>query len=603
MLRLIRFLQRYTLSINVGYLRKWLLVGCLVGIAAGAGSIVLSLAIAWATQLFLGQGAGFTPPLPVGEGLTVVGVIARRWMIPVVTTVGGLISGLIVYKLSPEAEGHGTDAAIEAFHQRDGTMRARVPLAKLLASAITIGSGGSAGPEGPAAQIGAGFGSLVGRAIKLSVRERRIALAAGIGAGIGSIFKAPLGGALLSAEILYLQGFEVDVLIPSFVASLVGYVVFTTWAGYTPIFGEHLNVTFNDPYSLVIYAGLGLACGLVGILYSRCFYALRRLFHSLAIPTYFKPALGGLAVGLIGLFLPQVLGVGYGWLQITMEPQLSIPLGKMVGLVFAKILATGLSVGSGGSGGTFAPALFIGGMLGGSFWLGLRDIIGHLPVTPEPFVVVGMMALLGGVARAPLAVTLMVAEMTGSYAMLAPAMIAVALSYVVVGTNTIYKSQVESPAMSPAHRYEYSLPLLSRLRVKDAMTTEVVSVAAEASVQEVQNLLQTRRLKLVPVLDHAANSSMVGIVTLEDILRVPPGTREETPVSSIMSTDVVVTNPEESLDTALQLMARHDVVSLPVIEKGSGSKLVGLVTQAGVARAYASAARKVIRQPKKESRN
>ena len=160
MVKIAQFLRKQILSINIAYLRKWLLVGCLVGIVAGLGSIAFFSAITWATKLFLGQGAGFIPPAPVGEGQTVVTEITRRWMIPVITTLGGLIAGLIVYKLAPEAEGHGTDAAIEAFHQKEGLIRARVPLIKMVASAITIGSGGSAGREGPTAQIAAGFGSL-----------------------------------------------------------------------------------------------------------------------------------------------------------------------------------------------------------------------------------------------------------------------------------------------------------------------------------------------------------------------------------------------------------------------------------------------------------
>nr|WP_201721892.1 chloride channel protein [Desulfotomaculum copahuensis] len=190
-------------DLHLRYLRKWLLIAGSIGVVAGVGAIVFYEAIRWSTYLFLGLGAGFHPPGPLGEGQPVVTEITRRWMIPVVTTIGGLLSGLIVFKFAPEAEGHGTDAAIDAFHHKEGIIRARVPLVKIIASAITIGSGGSAGREGPTAQIAAGFGSIMGQLLKLNARDRRIALATGIGAGIGAIFKAPLGGALLSTEILY----------------------------------------------------------------------------------------------------------------------------------------------------------------------------------------------------------------------------------------------------------------------------------------------------------------------------------------------------------------------------------------------------------------
>lgn len=590
--RIGRFLTQELLSINAAYLRKWLLIGCLVGIVAGVGSIAFFLAITWATKLFLGQGAGFVAPAPVGEGQTVVTEIARRWMIPVITTLGGLIAGFIVYKLAPEAEGHGTDAAIEAFHQREGLIRARVPLIKLVASAITIGSGGSAGREGPTAQIAAGFGSLLGRLLKLSVQERRIAVAAGIGAGIGSIFRAPLGGAMLSIEILYLEGFEVGALVPSFIASIVGYTIFSSWAGHTPIFGSHYGITFDDPYSLIYYAALGLLCGGVGILYPRCFYGVRDLFRLLKIPNYFKPAIGGLGVGLLGLFLPQVLGMGYGWLQIVMQPQAIIPIGLMVLLIFAKIVATSLSIGSGGSGGVFAPGLFIGGMLGAALWSGLHAVLLHVPPTPEPFVVVGMMALFGGVAHAPLAVMLMVGEMTGSYTMLAPAMIAVGISYVIVGRNTIYESQVECPAKSPAHRYEYFQPLLARLKVEDAMQTDITSVTTEDSLEQVEIHFLSSNVRAVPVVDSQSHN-LVGIVSRPDIIRLQG--RNGVKAKDFMSTNVATVAPEDSLDSTMELFGNPEVSSLPVMEKTDrGTKVVGMIGRADIARVYSNTAKRLL---------
>jgi CIC family chloride channel protein len=233
-------------------------------------------------------------------------------------------------------------------------------------------------------------------------------------------------------------------------------------------------------------------------------------------------------------------------------------------------------------------------MLGASLWSASHSAVSHIPSTPEPFVVVGMMALFGGVARAPLAVMLMVGEMTDSYAMLIPAMIAVSISYVVVGRNTIYESQVESPALSPAHKYEYSFPILRQIKVKDAMTREAVSIPLESTAEEAQDLLQTMPVKSLLVLDHAKNNNIAGIVTLKDTLQIPRADREETSVSKIMSSDVVSTNPEESLDTILELMAHYDIASLPVVVKESGSKLVGIISRYDVSRAYTKAAKRLL---------
>lgn len=596
MKRIVRFLKKHTAAINVHYLRKWIIIGSLVGIVAGVGSIAFFSSIKLATKLFLELGVGFSPPVPVGEGETIITTISRRWMIPVVTTVGGLLCGLLVYKLAPEAEGHGTDAAIEAFHHKEGLVRARIPVVKMIASAITIGSGGSAGREGPIAQIAAGFGSILGKLFNLTVKERRIAVAAGIGAGIGSIFKAPLGGAILSTEVLYLEGFEIAALVPSFIASIIGYTIYASWAGFTPIFGTHYHIAFNDPYSLIFYAGLGLLCGIIGKLYPLTFYKFRDYFRNLRIPNYYKPAIGGLALGIMGLFLPQVLGMGYGWLQIVMKPQNIIPLSLMVVLVLAKIAATSFSISSGGSGGVFAPGLFIGGMLGAIVWSVLHGNVAHVPVTPEPFVVVGMMALFGGVARAPVAVMFMVGEMSGSYTILAPAMIAVGIAYVIIGHDTIYESQVESPVVSPAHRYEYSFPLLTHLKVRDAMRTDINPVNSQDSVEVVKKRLHSEGIKSVPVVE-PKSKKLIGIISYEDILR--SAICNGAPVAKFMSVNVVTTSPDYSLDRVLELLGKHDVGSLPVVENpDNGSKLVGMINRRDIIHLYTNTERKLLNKNK-----
>jgi CIC family chloride channel protein len=337
---------------------------------------------------------------------------------------------------------------------------------------------------------------------------------------------------------------------------------------------------------------LGVVCGAVGILYPRCFYGVRNLFRRLRLPNYFKPAIGGLAVGIIGLFLPQVLGMGYGWLQIVMQPQVIIPVGLMVLLAFAKIVATSLSIGSGGSGGVFAPGLFIGGMLGAAMWAVMQGNLPHVPASPEAFVVVGMMALFGGVAHAPLAVMFMVGEMTGSYTMLAPAMIAVGIAYVIVGKDTIYESQVASPAASPAHRYEYSFPLLGRLSVKDAMKTEVAPLTDRDTLEIAEKTFTADHLKSLPVVG-SRNRDLVGIISREDLMRVPQ--RNGQKVSEFMTRDVITITPDDSLDTALELLSRYDVSSLPVLEKSEkGSKLLGMISRRDITRAYTRTAKSLL---------
>ncbi len=452
------------------FLLKWIVLGTIIGVVAGLGALLFTWAIETSTEFFLGRLAGYMPPSPAGEGDHGLMDIGRPWMIPIVTTVGGLIAGFIVFRWAPEAEGHGTDAAIEAIHHKRAEINPRIPPIKLVASAITIGSGGSGGREGPTAQISSGFASMLSRWLKLGPEDRRIAVAAGMGAGIGSIFRAPLGGALMSAEILYLHDLEVEVLLPALISSIVGYSVYGYFNGWEPIFGAQPGLGFSDPMTLVWYVVLGLVLGLGGLLYSRTFYGIQAAFHRLRIPLWIKPGVGGLLVGIMGLFVAGSLHTGYGWVQMVMTDEIfNLPLWTILVLPFAKILATSFSIGSGGAGGIFGPGMVVGGMLGAAAWRLGEGTLPHMPDSPAPFVIIGMMGLFGSIAHAPFAVMLMVAEMTGNLSLLAPAMITVAVASALVGDATIYRSQLPDRTHAPAHRIRMSFPLLSALCARDAM--------------------------------------------------------------------------------------------------------------------------------------
>lgn len=561
-------------------LTKWLLLGSAIGLVAGGGAIFFSWAIHEVTRLALHTLAGFTPPGPVGEGGGAPIPIGRRWALPLVTSLGGLVSGLLVFGLAPEAEGHGTDAAIEAFHRRGGWIRPRIPPVKLIASAITIGSGGSAGREGPAAQISAGFGALLGHAVLRSPQDRRIAVAAGIGAGIGAIFRAPLGGALLAAEILYLHDIEVEAIIPSLIASIVGYTIYGAVLGYEPIFGQHPALELGAPVQLLYYGVLGLLCGAGGVLYARTFYRVTDGFRRLRIPRVLKPAFGGLAVGLLGLAIPQVLHTGYGWVQLVMtrEGALAMSPALLLAIPFAKMVATSFSIGSGGSGGIFGPGMVIGGMLGALVWrAGLALGLPALPSDPAPFVIIGMMSLFGGIAHAPLAVMLMVAEMTGTLSLLAPAMIAVAIATAIVGDETIYRAQLRDRASSSFHRARLSEPLLATLSVRDAVD-EAVAVAESMSIAEALRRVLAAAAPGACVVD--AQGEIVGGVSREALRRVPTDERSA-PVSTVAVR--VALSPGQSLEEGMRVLTDAGTDVAPVVD---GAARAAVVTSKGILRAY-----------------
>jgi H+/Cl- antiporter ClcA len=503
-------------------------LGIAVGVIAGLGAVVFYLALVGAGHLLLGLIGGYEVPRPVGEGGGAgSGHFSRPWAVPLVVGLGGLVSGALVQWLAPEAEGHGTDAAIKAVHENPRMIRARAVVVKLVASAITIGSGGSGGREGPTAQISAGFGSLLARTLNLSPEDGRIAVSIGIGSGIGAIFGAPLGGAVLAADIVYRDDFEEQALIPGLISAVVGYTVFGFLITWSPMFGYALpGYQFHQPVQLLWFAVIGLAAAGTGLLYSGTFYRVVGLTGRSGISPLFTPAIGGVLVGLLALAVPQVLGTGYGWIQTSLDRDglLGLPLWVVLLLPFAKIVATAFSIGTGGSGGIFGPGMVIGGFTGAAVWRLLEGFAPGVPDNPAVFVIVGMMACFGAIARAPLAMMLMVAEMTGSLTVLAPAMVAVGLAYLIVRRTgaTIYRSQLRGREEAQSARLRRGLPLLRRVAVRSAMASPRLVLRQGDSRAHVRDALAEADVPGAPVVDHEGR--FVGVVHgagLEEATGVP----------------------------------------------------------------------------------
>jgi chloride channel protein, CIC family len=443
-----------------------LLVDAIVlGVVGAIAAQLFRWLLEFCQWLFLIKLAGYRPPGLPGEGGPASAITSGHawWLIPAVTTVGGLLSGYLVYSFASEAEGHGTDTAVRAFHRAGGFIRRRVAPLKMLASAITIGSGGSAGREGPTALIAAGFGSVYAHFRHRNDAERRLLVLVGMASGLSAIFRSPIGTALFAVEVLYSSmEFEASALIYTLLGSVVAYAINGAWIGWKPLFTVPQGLAVTHAVSYVWYAALGAASGLIATLLPQVFYGLRDMFRRLPMPDMFKPAIGGLGVGLIAVFLPQVLGGGYGWIQQAIDGRIAV--GLLAGLLFAKMAAFALTVGSGGSGGVFAPSLYVGAMLGG-----LLAAIFHQPMAA--FVVVGMAAVFGGAARIPLATLMMVTEMTGGYDLLVPAGLAILLSYLVQGRlstrlkyRSLYEGQVRGRAQSPAHYVEHMRIAMALLR-------------------------------------------------------------------------------------------------------------------------------------------
>lgn len=444
---------------NLDYYKKWLVLGIVIGIIAGLASILFYYATEASETLFMHYLMGYNRPLPLGEGgsLSYTFSILRTYFIPISIILGALVSAFLVYKFAPETEGHGTDAVIKSYHE-DKPIRARVSIIKFLSASLLIGSGGSAGREGPIAQISASTISNIFKHMKLSKRDKQIILAVSIGAAIGSIFKSPFGGALFGAEVLYKRDIEGDVIFPSFVASTVGFMVYGAFVNYLPMFGinalsAYAQTAIYAPIVVLGFVLLGVISGVFAKIYVKIFYFLNRKIKALKVSKYFKPALGAIGTACIALLFPEVMGVGYGWVQLIISGNMAA-LPNFLGLsallfvfvlIFAKILATSFSIGSGGSGGVFAPGIFMGASVGLFTFLLLNMAspgIFSLAIL-TPFVIVGMLSLFGATSKAPIAVAIMVVEMTGSILIIPVAMISIAIAYSLNGSDTIYISQKE----------------------------------------------------------------------------------------------------------------------------------------------------------------
>ena len=520
------------------------------------------------------------------QAFSLLGVPLNRWMILWIPALGGLLSGLLVFHFAPEAEGHGTDAMIESFHRKKGIVRKRVPIVKTIASAITIGSGGSAGKEGPIAQIGSGFASFLASVLKMDERDRRIMLLAGAAGGLGAIFKAPLGSALFATEVLYRRPeFEFEGIIPCILSSIVGYTVFTSYYGWETIY--HIPKFPFTPNELFFYGIFGIFCAAVGFFYIHFFYGMRdQFFRKLRISRPLKPAIGGLMLGGLAFFFPQILGGGNEWVQAAIDGKLAV--GLMLVLVFAKIFATSFTISSGGSGGVFAPSLFIGSMLGGFYGHLCSNLFPHWVTHPSAFVFVGMGGFFAGVAKVPIASLIMVAEMTNGYSLIVPLMIVSTISYLLLGETSLYEKQVSTRVDSPAHVGDFAIDILEHISVREALPQDrkVETIPEGMHFEEMMALIVDSNQQNFPVIDN--NGRLKGILSLTDMRRVMLEKElHQFVIAKDIATEAVLTvTPGDSLKTALQKMTEAEIRELPVVSKENPWKVISMLSRKDVIRIY-----------------
>jgi chloride channel protein, CIC family len=585
-------------------LARWVALGVPIGVVAGLGAALFYYLIDLTSNFFLGQLGGLT--LPTEGSLNPVDLrwssaFPRVLLVPAIMVLGGLIVGALAWRFAPEIAGHGTDATIHAFHYDAGKVRARVPLLKTLASALTLGTGGTGGREGPVSQIGGGFGSLWADLVGMSDRDRRVALATGMGAGIGAIFRAPLGGAVYAAEILYTGDFEPDVFVPAIIASVVAYSIYSTIFGFHTLFATPASLASYafDPERLPLYAILGIVCGGAGIFFAFLYRRTESWFRKLRGPGLLRPAAGaavasGIFVAAYFAFPEQAhfvalstLSVGYGFVQVAMLGMLSpgtftlTVLLILLAAIFLRMGMTSLVVGSGGSAGLFGTSVVVGAFLGtivGGLFHTLFPTLVPLTVVVV-FSIIGMMSFFGGISKAPLAVLIMVVEMAGSYTVLPAAMISIFVAYVVTGRAHLYQEQLPSRLQSPAHRDEYRKYFRSETSISEIAELESETIAPQTKVSDAAELAVTHGHAILSV---EGDGTWMGAVQLSDLLKVPVDRRSAVLVADLVQPVALVLSGDLTASEALREMDLHQTNVAAVLTTEEPIRVGGLVTRRAV---------------------
>lgn len=554
-----------------------IILAVLIGAITGGAAIVFGFLIGWFHDIFLNKGYG------LGKELAWWG----RYLLPLIPATGGLIVGLLVYFGAREAKGHGVPEVMNAVVTKGGIIRPRVVAVKSFASAICIGSGGSAGREGPIVQIGSGLGSAIGQLFKLSSNRLKILVGCGAAAGIAATFNAPIAGALFAMEVI-LGSFTVEAFGPIIIAAVIGSSVSRIY------FGDHPAITITE-YSLEniaelpLYVVMGVLIGLAAVLFTKSLYFLEDRFESLYkfVPEWIVPAIGGLIIGIMGLWLPQVMGIGYEWMDVAFEAK--FVWWMLLLLFFGKILATSLTLGSGGSGGIFAPSLFMGAMFGGMFGMLVNWLFPAITAPPGAYALVGMGAMVGGTTHAPLAAMIIVFEMTDDYRIILPLMLAVVISIIVskrLDINSIYTQKLARRGINI--RQGRDVDVLENITVREIMRHHFEMVSRGMLFGDLLKFIEVSRQNCFPVVDDEEH--LTGVVSLQNVRRWinEPNLSNLVVVDELSTKKVVTLTEDESLLSALVKFEKLDVESLPVVDDENERQLVGLLFRDDLNKTYRS---------------
>ena len=571
-LKMFEGLRRYRLD---RYLSS-LLMAILIGVLSGYGAVLFRFVIKGAQYAFYQNS---------DDILTFAGAVPVYCMIGM-PALGGLIVGLLVRFGAREAKGHGVPEVMEAVTLRDGRIRKRVAFVKIMASAVCIGSGGSVGREGPIVQIGSSIGSSISQILKASRPQQKTMVGCGAAAGIAATFNAPIAGVLFALEVL-LGDFGLASFSPVVISSVMATTISRHYFGDFPAF---IIPTYElaSLWEFAIYPFLGLLAGLLAILFILVLYKTEDLFDSIKIPDWLKPTLGGLLLGVILLKWPEVFGVGYGAINESLLDRMSGWL--LFSLIFVKIGATSLTLGSGGSGGIFAPSLFIGAMAGGFFGWIANLLFPHITASPAAYALVGMGALVAGTTHAPITAILIIFEMTGNYKIILPMMITCILSTLVaisLKNGSIYTIKLLRRGVDISGGLEQNI--LKSMKVRQIMREDVTTVPEGMALIDLINTFKIQDVSYLHVVDKGQH--LVGIISFRDIrpILAEEGVHYLIIAKDVATTDLATVSPDDTIQHALQVMSERGISQLPVVTQHNGKKIIATLREKDVIAAYDNA--------------
>jgi CIC family chloride channel protein len=549
------------------------LLAVLVGVAAGFGAVGFRHLINFFQTLAYG-----------GENDLLELVVNLPWYYRVaVPAIGGLIVGPLVYFFAREAKGHGVPEVMEAVALKGGVIRKRVVVVKSLASAISISTGGSVGREGPIVQIGSAIGSILGQFMKLSPDRMRTLVGCGAAAGIAATFNAPIAGSMFALEVI-LGDFGLATFSPIVISSVVATAISRAFLGDIPAFIVPAYELVSA-WELPMYLLLGIFCAVVGVTFTRTLYRIEDLFDEIKFPEYLKGIIGGLILGVASLVFPQILGVGY--MAIDMALMQKMAWWLLLALVVVKILATSITIGSGGSGGIFAPSLFLGAMAGGFFGFVVHQLFPNITASPGAYSIVGMGAVVSATTHGPLAAILILFEMTGDYKIILPLMLACIIATIASGQflkDSIYTLKLARRGVDIKEGKEVNV--LKSMFVKDVMNPNVETIPEALPLGQIAKQISKSKFNSFPVLN--PQNELIGILSFNDYNEAifDEHLQDLVVARDLATTDLVTISMDDNLWTALEMISAKDFAVLPVVSGQATNKLEGVVSRRDIIGAY-----------------